>query len=461
MKVNLIILLLTDLSFEVLNVRTQSGVVLNKLYQHDFGRMTKASERSYGLLSHGKKEDFRDGLFSIFIDNLNPMVDLLGLWGNFKPFSNVRDVYLSTTSSSPRIRFVFIRFGSSEEAIKAAEKTNGMLVNGWPIVAKMASFGFNMRRKIDQDGGPNTTGGRKRRTVETYDEVLKGDQRTTCFVEERMEDQFSTLSWTNFQIEEEWFKKCVMGVLKDLSKVSTVNSRLRNRGFLFSSTYVGDKRIVWFFELEGDKEAGGYGKMICEASSSTSPLVVMDRKQHIESYKPADLCCQVKNSNKKGKVDVCCQVQNSIKKGKVDKCCLVKSNRRVSFSRDGIEKSVKARYVNSLPDEKSDSSLLLNSSFGRAENSILVDVGLKRKECGLKKASTLVLNRGFGNENIVPEGLKASWNLHEEITKVIKAGGVLGFDFNGRENDMVEEIVRRIKAGTFGKLEGIRLRNNK
>ena len=39
----------------------------------------KASERSYGFFVHGKKEDFRDGLFSIFIDNLNLMVDLLGL----------------------------------------------------------------------------------------------------------------------------------------------------------------------------------------------------------------------------------------------------------------------------------------------------------------------------------------------------------------------------------------------
>ncbi|KAK1557964.1 hypothetical protein Q3G72_034949 [Acer saccharum] len=64
-------------------------------------------------------------------------------------------------------------------------------------------------------------------------------------------------------------------------------------------------------------------------------------------------------------------------------------------------------------------------------------------------------------ENTMPEVLKASWNLQEEIAKAIKAGRVLGFDFNGREKDMVEEIVRKIKAGTFGKLEGIMPSNNK
>ncbi|KAK2654600.1 hypothetical protein Ddye_014456 [Dipteronia dyeriana] len=56
-----------------------------------------------------------------------------------------------------------------------------MLVNERPIVAKMASFGWKMRRKIGQDGGPALEGGRKRRAVETYAEVLKGDQRMTSW----------------------------------------------------------------------------------------------------------------------------------------------------------------------------------------------------------------------------------------------------------------------------------------
>ncbi|KAK0599151.1 hypothetical protein LWI29_002805 [Acer saccharum] len=48
------------------------------------------------------------------------------------------------------------------------------------------------------------------------------------------------------------------------------------------------------------------------------------------------------------------------------------------------------------------------------------------------KASALILNHEFGKEIIVPEVKKASWNLKEELAKVIKA-----------------EIIRRIKADLF------------
>ena len=44
--------------------------------------------------SEGRR-DFRDNLHSIFIDNLNEKVDLLCLWGLFKSFGKVRDIYLS------------------------------------------------------------------------------------------------------------------------------------------------------------------------------------------------------------------------------------------------------------------------------------------------------------------------------------------------------------------------------
>ncbi|KAK0573114.1 hypothetical protein LWI29_003239 [Acer saccharum] len=61
----------------------------------------------------------------------------------------------------------------------------------------------------------------------------------------------------------------------------------------------------------------------------------------------------------------------------------------------------------------------------------------------------LDLKQDVGKENIVSEVKKASWNLKEERAKIIKVGVVLSFDFNGREKVMVDEIVRRIKAGSF------------
>ena len=46
--------------------------------------------------------DVRESLFSVFIDNLNPRLDSLGLWEVFELYGKVRDVYLSPKKSSRR-----------------------------------------------------------------------------------------------------------------------------------------------------------------------------------------------------------------------------------------------------------------------------------------------------------------------------------------------------------------------
>ena len=46
------------------------------------------------------RKDFRDNLVFIFIDNLYPKVDVACLWGVFKVFGRVRDVFLSSQNRS-------------------------------------------------------------------------------------------------------------------------------------------------------------------------------------------------------------------------------------------------------------------------------------------------------------------------------------------------------------------------
>ncbi|KAI9157471.1 hypothetical protein LWI28_023122 [Acer negundo] len=96
--------------------------------------------------------------------------------------------------------------------------------------------------------------------------------------------------------------------------------------------------------------------------------------------------------------------------------------------------------------------------FGRKKIHSVKSHGMKTRH---SKARALDLNHDLGNENITPKVKKAPWKLKDEIAKVIKARVALGFDVKGREKDMVEEIVRRIKASTFGELEGILPCNNK
>ena len=75
----------------------------------------KVRERSsQGFGGHGGGRDFRESLFSVFVDNINPVVDSAGLWGMFKPFGKVHDIFLSAKKESRCSCYAFIRFVSMD-----------------------------------------------------------------------------------------------------------------------------------------------------------------------------------------------------------------------------------------------------------------------------------------------------------------------------------------------------------
>ena len=74
----------------------------------------KASERRSRFMAKGFNRDFRDGLISVFVDNLNQSVEQRGLWDMFKPFGRVRDVFLSNVISRRGSNYAFIRFATME-----------------------------------------------------------------------------------------------------------------------------------------------------------------------------------------------------------------------------------------------------------------------------------------------------------------------------------------------------------
>ncbi|KAK1582717.1 hypothetical protein Q3G72_017617 [Acer saccharum] len=112
--------------------------------------VAKGGERFSERINPNGRKDFREKLVSVFIGNLNPIVDSVGLWDIFKIFGKVRDVFLSDKKEPNRSRFAFIRFETLEEAEKFAQKVNGMHVYAWPIVAKVASYDWNNRRKVNR-----------------------------------------------------------------------------------------------------------------------------------------------------------------------------------------------------------------------------------------------------------------------------------------------------------------------
>ncbi|KAI9191723.1 hypothetical protein LWI28_012558 [Acer negundo] len=49
-------------------------------------------------------------------------------------------------------------------------------------------------------------------------------------------------------------RRCAIGSLKEFSSLSSVNRRLSNKDYPFTSSYVGDKSILWCFDSVIEKE---------------------------------------------------------------------------------------------------------------------------------------------------------------------------------------------------------------
>ncbi|KAK2654881.1 hypothetical protein Ddye_014737 [Dipteronia dyeriana] len=78
---------------------------------------------------------------------------------------------------------------------------------------------------------------------------------------------------------------------------------------------------------------------------------------------------------------------------------------------------------------------------------VLVDKSVEEKEA-IKVSEGVQLNvnlKGSAHHQQFSEVKKTSWNLKEELAKVIKAGVDLGCDFKGRENDIIGRLLGESK----------------
>ncbi|KAK1567989.1 hypothetical protein Q3G72_019065 [Acer saccharum] len=150
---------------DILKVLTTVGGFIYRCYDNFDKKGDKISEKGKERSSRNSRQwnnyencDFREGLFSIFLDNLNPVVDQARLWGIFKQFGLVRDVFLSSRNNSRRSAYAFIRFATLAEATKVARDTDGMHIYGWPIVSKLATSSWRNRRSRSIKGDRTEAG---------------------------------------------------------------------------------------------------------------------------------------------------------------------------------------------------------------------------------------------------------------------------------------------------------------
>ncbi|KAK2650742.1 hypothetical protein Ddye_018231 [Dipteronia dyeriana] len=217
------------------------------------------------------KRDFRDNLFSIFVDNLNPKVDMACLWEIFKSLGRARDVFLSSKTTSRRKCFAFIRFESLEEARMVAENVNGRSVYGGLISSKVAAFGRKDRRKgVANQLGPRTGKRVERMSLEkvregvesfhktgfegnrSFVDVLSRNQKCSVKINEKVGGKVVEMMWDCNDNEDGWLSRCAVGILKEFTFVSSINFRLRSKGLAFSSRT--EEVILPHFVSHTDKE---------------------------------------------------------------------------------------------------------------------------------------------------------------------------------------------------------------
>ncbi|KAK1582334.1 hypothetical protein Q3G72_014056 [Acer saccharum] len=153
---------------------------------------------------------------------------------------------------------------------------NGMHVYGWPILSKVASYGWSKRRIVVAkhpkfNGAHGGFGGRRfppssaERGIKTARKILvigpQPHDSKRSFVEVvdgkaglAEEEKVVTFIWKGQKEGDGWLRKCAVGVLNRFSSISRVNNHLEERDFAFSSTFLGGRRILWQFESEVECE---------------------------------------------------------------------------------------------------------------------------------------------------------------------------------------------------------------
>ncbi|KAK1548837.1 hypothetical protein Q3G72_023053 [Acer saccharum] len=188
------------------------------------------------------RRDYRDNLFLVFIGNLNPKVDVACLWGVFKVFGRVRDVFLFAKVRARSSYYAFVRFDTIEEASKVAKMVHGMHVYGWPINAKMADHGWKKRRSSEvvknslekkgsfidsdrpNDGGSVDSSAKEELNHRSYADILKGEQVHHNRRADKRKIHRLSMSWKKQKTTVERLSRCAIDWWTPKGKLSWINA---------------------------------------------------------------------------------------------------------------------------------------------------------------------------------------------------------------------------------------------
>ncbi|KAK1566963.1 hypothetical protein Q3G72_006679 [Acer saccharum] len=107
--------------------------------------------------------------------------------------------------------------------------------------------GLNTDEGKEQRHGKKDSGVPLTYVNRSYAEAVKNDNK-------RDSEKKIVMSWLSYREDEEWLSRCAFGTMKDFMSVQLVNQKLEDRGFVFSSSYLGRKNVLWSFESETDRD---------------------------------------------------------------------------------------------------------------------------------------------------------------------------------------------------------------
>ncbi|KAK1577399.1 hypothetical protein Q3G72_021458 [Acer saccharum] len=138
----------------------------------------------------------------------------------------------------------------------------------------MAEYGWSKRRAgLSNNYARNVEGGNRldnrlkhagvqHSGRQSFVEVVKNQQRRAQHEEDKPQDK--VMSWNEKGSSEEWLNRCAVGIMKEFASTTSVNQRLGSRGFSFTSSYVGEKSILWCFKSVKERDDFMRNRSLCD-----------------------------------------------------------------------------------------------------------------------------------------------------------------------------------------------------
>ncbi|XVE86036.1 hypothetical protein DITRI_Ditri18aG0004100 [Diplodiscus trichospermus] len=231
-------------------------------------------------------KDWRDNLFTVFVDNISCRVPKSAVWEVFDLYGKVVDVFIGVPKSwrrQKRITYAFVRYKTLSEMQKAVQEGNNRLIDGRYIWVKKASFGWKDRihvGRLSQRHGSNREDlegfGQSvpvpRSVHRSYRDVVLGNCKEVVSNEAKgVATSQETLVGTkkfdypsghkedlNFdplllpQEEMEWLDRCAVGQIRNAATVSLLRGALNSANITCSIFQWAELR--WLLSLNLKKK---------------------------------------------------------------------------------------------------------------------------------------------------------------------------------------------------------------